>query len=190
MGIVKVIEVKAGDKSVSRRPSRCRADNQAANGIIKVVGSEASNTKIQACGSKGCWTGVASFFGLMSVVGIILVAVVITTAPTDKTNGGEICAYLKCQNECLHADGSDDAGNIIREACCDDLEDCGPRVGKWFSGLFFLIFGIIMFSVSVCGIKACACCGKDATLTETSQPDVVQAQEVEVSLTPGADSAV
>jgi hypothetical protein len=148
--------------------------------------------KTQACGSKGCWTGAAGFFGLMTLVGIILVAVVVSSAPTKRTDmpgdddiSGMFCSF-DCKMECRHGntgdDGFGDIADALRETCCEGIEDCGPRVAKWLSGLFFIIFGLISFALSMCGVKAMCCCGKEEAPNATAQPAVVQAQAVEVSL--------
>ena len=98
--------------------------------------------------------------------------------PTERD--GADCDYLDCKTECLHDDG---LGDIIREACCEGLEDCGPRVAKWITGWVLLITGII--ALIIAGSCLCSpCCRKQDKEPKANAAPVVQAQAVEVSLQP------
>ena len=114
-------------------------------------------------------------FGVLLIIGIALVAQVIASKP--ESTGA--CDDFGCDAECLHDDWADE----IRKMCCDGLEDCGARVGKWIAGLIMLIMSVIVLII----VGSCLfspCCRKEDKQPQANAAPVVQAQAVEVSLQP------
>ncbi len=152
-------------KTAAAIPTPSREEHEPVQIIYEAADFGQLAPKAPACGCDLCWKISCGIFTVAFLCGFGLLARIMSTVPKIKqcsvqfaTSGSQgfisfnCLTDVDCTVECRH----DDAPhvNMVVEACCEGIEDCGPRAWQWIGGWALLLSGVLFLAISA----SCLCC--------------------------------